>query len=124
MGTMERQDLVEVTLNALTRENKAHLVGNPRILTLSGEKATITVGDRVPYRNIQGVDEAGHVIPGGVEFLDVGVSWSYSLLTEDQMILVEVKPEVSSSSEENITLPDNVIPTLRSKLAWQKPLLA
>ena len=72
-GAMERQDLVEVTLNALTRENKAHLVGNPRILTLSGEKATITVGDRVPYRNIQGVDEAGRIIPGGVEFLDVGV---------------------------------------------------
>ena len=99
-GTMERQDLVEVTLNALTRENKAHLVGNPRILTLSGEKATITVGDRVPYRNIQGVDEAGHVIPGGVEFLDVGVKLEVTpLLTEDQMILVEVKPEVSSSSE-------------------------
>ncbi|HQE25291.1 MAG TPA: AMIN domain-containing protein, partial [Candidatus Atribacteria bacterium] len=87
-GTMERQDLVEVTLNALTRENKAHLVGNPRILTLSGEKATITVGDRVPYRNIQGVDEAGHVIPGGVEFLDVGVKLEVTpLLTEDQMIL-------------------------------------
>ena len=99
-GTMERQGLVEVTLNALTRENKAHLVGNPRILTLSGEKATITVGDRVPYRNIQGVDEAGHVIPGGVEFLDVGVKLEVTpLLTEDQMILVEVKPEVSSSSE-------------------------
>lgn len=99
-GAMERQDLVEVTLNALTRENKAHLVGNPRILTLSGEKATITVGDRVPYRNIQGVDEAGRIIPGGVEFLEVGVKLEVTpLLTEDQMILVEVKPEVSSSSE-------------------------
>jgi len=99
-GAMERQDLVEVTLNALTKENKAHLVGNPRILTLSGEKAVINVGDRVPYRNIQGVDEAGNIIPGGVEFLDVGVKLEVTpLLTEDQMILVEVKPEVSSSSE-------------------------
>ena len=99
-GSMERQDLVEVTLNALTKENKAHLVGNPRILTLSGEKATITVGDRVPYRNIQGVDEEGRVIPGGVEFLEVGVKLDVTpLLTEDQMILVEVKPEVSSFTE-------------------------
>jgi len=99
-GAMERQDLVEVTLNALTKENKAHLVGNPRILTLSGEKATITVGDRVPYRNIQGVDEEGRVIPGGVEFLEVGVKLDVTpLLTEDQMILVEVKPEVSSFTE-------------------------
>jgi type II secretory pathway component GspD/PulD (secretin) len=99
-GAMERRDLVEVTLNALTKENKAHLVGNPRILTLSGEKAVINVGDRVPYRNIQGVDEAGDIIPGEVEFLDVGVKLEVTpLLTEDQMILVEVKPEVSSSSE-------------------------
>ena len=119
-GTMERQDLVEVTLNALTRENKAHLVGNPRILTLSGEKATITVGDRVPYRNIQGVDEAGHVIPGGVEFLDVGVKLEVTpLLTEDQMILVEVKPEVSSSSEREYYLAGQryTDPQVKTRLA-------
>jgi len=104
-GSMERQDLVEVTLNALTRENKAHIVGNPRILTLSGEKATITVGDKVPYRNIQGIDEKGNVIPGGVEFLEVGVKLEVTpVLTEDQMILVEVKPEVSSSSEREYLL--------------------
>lgn len=119
-GTMERQGLVEVTLNALTRENKAHLVGNPRILTLSGEKATITVGDRVPYRNIQGVDEAGHVIPGGVEFLDVGVKLEVTpLLTEDQMILVEVKPEVSSSSEREYYLAGQryTDPQVKTRLA-------
>ncbi|NLY05436.1 MAG: AMIN domain-containing protein [Candidatus Atribacteria bacterium] len=119
-GTMERQDLVEVTLNALTRENKAHLVGNPRILTLSGEKATITVGDRVPYRNIQGVDEAGRIIPGGVEFLEVGVKLEVTpLLTEDQMILVEVKPEVSSSSEREYYLAGQryTDPQVKTRLA-------
>ena len=104
-GSMERQNLVEVTLNALTRENKAHIVGNPRILTLSGEKATINVGDKIPYRNIQSIDEAGNVIPGGVEFLEVGVKLEVTpVLTEDHMILVEVKPEVSSSSEREYLL--------------------
>ncbi len=99
-GTMERHDLVEVTLNALIKENKAHLVGNPRILTLSGEKATINVGDKVTLRTIQGLDAAGNVIPGEFKEEFVGVELEVTpLLTEDQMILVHVKPGVSSFIE-------------------------
>ncbi len=99
-GAMERQDLVEVTLNALIKENKAHIVGNPRILTLSGEKATINVGDEVPFRTIQGIDEKGNIIPGEVKEKFVGVELEVTpILTEDQMILVHVKPGVSSFTE-------------------------
>ncbi|MCX7667934.1 MAG: hypothetical protein N2Z84_03280, partial [Atribacterota bacterium] len=47
-GPMERQELMEVTLKALEKKNLARLVGNPRILTLSGKTATIHVGDSIP----------------------------------------------------------------------------
>ncbi|MDI9594407.1 MAG: secretin N-terminal domain-containing protein, partial [Atribacterota bacterium] len=49
-GTMERQDLVSIRIQALEKKNLGRLVGNPRILTLSGKTAVISVGEKVPYR--------------------------------------------------------------------------
>lgn len=103
-GTMERQDLVEMTIKALEKKNLARLVGNPRILTLSGKTAAIHVGDSIPYRDL-GVDEQGRLIPGEVKFLDVGIALEVTpLLTEEGEVVVQARPEVSTYVEREYVL--------------------
>lgn len=103
-GTMERQDLVEMTIRALEKKNLARLVGNPRILTLSGKTATIHVGDSIPYRNLT-TDSEGRLIPGELRFLDVGITLEVTpVLTQEGMVVVRAKPEVSTYTEREYVL--------------------
>jgi len=103
-GTMERQDLVEMTIKALEKKNLARLVGNPRILTLSGKTATIHVGDSIPYRNLE-TDEEGRLIPGELRFLEVGITLEVTpVLTQEGTVVVHAKPEVSTYTEREYVL--------------------
>lgn len=103
-GTMERRDLVEMTIRALEKKNLARLVGNPRILTLSGKKATIHVGDSIPYRNLE-TDREGRLIPGRLQFLEVGITLEVTpVLTQEGMVVVHAKPEVSTYTEREYAL--------------------
>jgi len=103
-GTMERQDLVEMTIKALEKKNLARLVGNPRILTLSGKTATIHVGDSIPYRNLE-TDKEGRLIPGELRFLEVGITLEVTpVLTQEGTVVVHAKPEVSTYTEREYVL--------------------
>ncbi|MEN3185590.1 MAG: secretin N-terminal domain-containing protein [Atribacterota bacterium] len=103
-GSMERQELMEVTLKALEKRNLARLVGNPRILTLSGKTATIHVGDSIPFRNLR-TDEEGRILPGELQFLDVGITLEVTpILTSEGTVVVHVKPEVSTYTEREYVL--------------------
>lgn len=103
-GTMERQDLVEMTIKALEKKNLARLVGNPRILTLSGKTATIHVGDSIPYRNLE-TDKEGRLIPGELRFLEVGITLEVTpILTQEGTVVVRARPEVSTYTEREYVL--------------------
>lgn len=103
-GSMERQELVEITLKALEKKNLARLVGNPRILTLSGKTATIHVGDSIPFRNLR-TDEEGRILPGELQFLEVGITLEVTpVLTQEGTVVVHAKPEVSTYTEREYVL--------------------
>ena len=103
-GTMERQDLVEITIKALEKKNLARLVGNPRILTLSGKTASIYVGDSIPYRDLE-MDEEGRLLPGKLQFLDIGITLEVTpVLTQEGTVVVHAKPEVSTYIEREYVL--------------------
>ncbi len=101
-GLMERQDTIEMKITALERDNLARLVGNPRILTLSGKPARISVGDEVPYRQPIITDE-GTVYE--LRFIEVGVSLDVTpSLTPEGQILVHAVPNVSTFTEREYVL--------------------
>lgn len=102
-GTMERQDLVSIKIQALEKKNLGRLVGNPRILTLSGKTAVISVGEKVPYRNIVTDSEGNKSYP--IQFLDVGVKMGVTPeLTQDGFIILHVYPKVSTFIEREYVL--------------------
>lgn len=103
-GAMERQDLVDITIKALEKKNLARLVGNPRILTLSGKTATIHVGDSIPFRNLTR-DAEGNILPGELQFLDVGITLEVTpVLTQEGTVVVHARPEVSTYVEREYVL--------------------
>jgi len=102
-GTMERQDLVSIRIQALEKKNLGRLVGNPRILTLSGKTAVISVGEKVPYRNIVMDSEGNKSFP--IQWLDVGVKMGVTPeVTQDGFIILHVFPKVSTFVEREYLL--------------------
>ncbi len=102
-GTMERQDLVSIRIQALEKKNLGRLVGNPRILTLSGKTAVISVGEKVPYRNIVMDSEGNKSFP--IQWLDVGVKMGVTPeVTQDGYIILHVFPKVSTYVEREYVL--------------------
>ena len=86
----EPWDLV-LALRALEDQNDAKLLANPKIATLSGQAASIFVGDRVP---VVLTDEEGR---SSVEFLEAGINLKVTpRISDDQYITIIVKPEVST----------------------------
>ncbi|MEI6156962.1 MAG: hypothetical protein WCP87_01190, partial [Atribacterota bacterium] len=102
-GSMERSDLVSIQIKALEQKGLGRLVGNPRILTLSGKTATINVGDRVPYR--QPVITPDGKVTYELQFMDVGIKLEVTpSITSDGMVIVHAKPNISTFTEREYVL--------------------
>ena len=83
-------DLV-LALRLLEEKGDAKLLANPKITTLSGQTATIFVGDRVP---VVLTDEEGRTT---MEFLESGINLQVTpRISEDEYITILVEPEVST----------------------------
>lgn len=86
----EAWDLI-LALRILEERGDAKLLANPKITTLSGQPATIFVGDRVP------VVLDGENGNRRLEFLESGIHLKVTpRISEDEYITILVEPEVSS----------------------------
>ncbi|NLM41655.1 MAG: type II secretion system protein GspD [Firmicutes bacterium] len=83
-------DLI-LALRILEEKGDAKLLANPKITTLSGQAASIFVGDRVP---VVLTDDEGH---NTLEFLESGINLRVTpRISEDEYITILVEPEVST----------------------------
>ncbi len=81
-------------LQALEEAGKVKILASPKIATLSGEEASIFVGDRVPIVLI--VDDEGRE---DIEFLESGINLKVlPRISDDGYITISVRPEVSTFS--------------------------
>lgn len=100
-------DLV-LALRLLEEKGDAKLLANPKITTLSGQTATIFVGDRVP---VVLTDEEGRTT---MEFLESGINLQVTpRISEDEYITILVEPEVSTF----IWRADTQYPQIRTREA-------
>ncbi len=95
-------------LEALQTTTDFKLLSHPRLKALSGEPAEIRVGERLGF--LTSVTTVGANTPGTttqtVEFLDVGTALRFTaFVTEDGMVELELKPEVSEGAIDAQGLP-------------------
>ena len=83
-------------IEALNEKTDARLLSSPRIVTVNSQKASILVGEKVPYVRRSTETSAGGVLQE-VEFVDVGIKLEVTpqVNLEDNTILIEVHSEVS-----------------------------
>ncbi len=85
----------DVTIDALVQQNKARVLASPSIATISGEEASITIGDRYPYK--ESVATTGATTTASTKFVDVGTLLRVTpMVSPDGWITMKVHPEVSS----------------------------
>lgn len=83
---------LSATLDALETRGNARLLARPTITAISGEKATIFVGDRVPV-----VLKGGEQGTERIEYIEAGIMLEIvARIGSDGLITTHVKPQVSS----------------------------
>ena len=115
-------------LEALQTTTDFKLLSHPRLKALSGEAAEIRVGERLGF--LTSVTTVGANTPGTttqtVQFLDVGTTLRFTaFVTEDGMVELELKPEVSEGAIDAQGLPSKKTSemTTRVKVASGQTLL-
>ncbi len=92
-------DDFHAVISALEGMGKTNTLANPRVAVLDNEEAAIAVATRQPFVSqtvVQGDNTS--TTADNVEFVDVGVTLSVTpSITEDNYILIDVKPEVSTA---------------------------
>jgi len=84
---------ISAALNILEDKGKARVLANPRLTTLNNEKATMLIGDRVPY-TVTTVVEG--VATTEVRYIEAGIRLEVTpRVTEGGYIITRIKPEVS-----------------------------
>jgi type II secretory pathway component GspD/PulD (secretin) len=93
---------VAVFLRVLDEVTDVTVISNPKVLTLNRQAARVLVGTRVGYLNTTTTQTA---TTQTVEFLDTGTQLHIRpFVSSDNLIRLEVKPQVSSASlRESVT---------------------
>lgn len=100
----EVSDKFRGVINALITENKADLLANPRITVINNEKAKIEITEKFPYQQFSGRDQFGNP-QYSTQFLDIGIILSVSPSIKEDIVTLELEPEVSYTQGENAGVP-------------------
>jgi type II secretory pathway component GspD/PulD (secretin) len=101
---------LEAQLDALEETGHARLLARPNITAVSGEKATIFVGDRIPIVLKGGPEERDRI-----EYIEAGIQLEIvARVGDDGLITTHVKPQVSSIVGQTAT---EGLPHIRTRTA-------
>lgn len=90
-----------VVLSALQTFSDTRLVSNPTVVTLDGEKALISIGEKFPIPSYAYNDEQGSFEVQGFDFEDIGINLEVlPYVNNAGFIRLDIKPEVSSRAGE------------------------
>jgi type IV pilus assembly protein PilQ len=95
LGLVKNWGTLDATITAMERDNKAHIISNPKITTVNNRKAKILVGKEVPLIVL---DEAGNAV---TELKKVGITLEVTpYINSENRITMDLHPEVSDLSSE------------------------
>lgn len=112
-GTSISRGSIAVTLNALIRNNRARLLAEPKLSTVSGKTAESFLGGEVPILSASSTGVGTGVVTTNIEFKSVGVKLKITptVSETDDRITTVMESEVSALdtgtaiSVSNVTIP-------------------
>jgi len=110
LGTVRDFGELNMTIQALEKENKANIISNPRIMTMDNREANILVGKKIP---LIVADEAGNAI---TQLTTIGIKLVVTPhINPDGQIMMAVHTEVSDLSSEATVQGGVIITTSESR---------
>ncbi len=95
IGGVQDWGTLQLTLQALEKENKAQIISNPSITTTDNREAEILVGQKIP---LIVADEAGNSV---TQLTTIGIRLIVTPhINSDRQITLDIHPEVSDLSSE------------------------
>ncbi len=99
-------------VNLLQQKRNIEILASPRVLVVSGQRAEIKTVEEIPYQEKTGTSLGGELT--STEFKEVGVSLQVkATLTEDEKILMEIKP--TQSVDTGVSIAD--VPVIDTRQA-------
>jgi general secretion pathway protein D len=99
---------LDFTIRALQEVGKLNVLSRPYILTSNNQKATITVGQEVPFITDTRVTETGQTI-NTIKYQDIGIILSVTpTINPDGLVIMDVKPEISTTTAETVPISEKV----------------
>ena len=84
-------------INILETQGRSNTLARPRLMTLSGEEASLLIGDRIPV-TVQRIEDDKVITT--VEYIEAGINLVFTpWITSDNKINLRVNPQVSSIGE-------------------------
>jgi general secretion pathway protein D len=97
-----------VTLKAIAEAGKLEVLSRPSILARNNQEAIITVGQTVPFIDNVNFLQGGQQV-NTVEYRDIGIILRVTpFITQDGMVEMIVGPEISTITDETVTISDGV----------------
>lgn len=94
---------ISSTIRALQETRNVEILASPRVLVVSGQKAFIKTIEEIPYEEITDTSEGGANALTSTEFKEVGITLDVkATLTDQQKILITIKPEQSVKTGESV----------------------
>ncbi len=98
-------DTVNVLVRALRQQGRLDVLSRPMIQTLDNQRATINVGQQVPFISGAAVITAGVAAQPPIDYKDVGVNLTVTpKINPDGTVLMRVIPVVNSLSDSFLSL--------------------
>ncbi|AZO95681.1 secretin N-terminal domain-containing protein [Halocella sp. SP3-1] len=86
-------------IKMLETNGQTNNLANPRLMTLSGEKAELLIGDKIAIIDDDSDDDDDDDDDDSIEYIEAGINLIFTpWVTKDNKITLEVNPEVSSVS--------------------------
>jgi general secretion pathway protein D len=99
---------LDFTIRALQEIGDLNVLSRPYILTSNNQRATITVGQEVPFVTDTRVTETGQTI-NSISYEDIGIILQVTpTINDESLVIMDVKPEISTMTGETVLVSDNV----------------
>lgn len=89
----------KLILNALDSDDQVNLVASPNVVTMNNTKANINIARRVPVPNYSYNQQTGTFEVSGFNYENIGVILDVTPKAQQNFITLDIKPELSDSSE-------------------------
>jgi len=103
------------SIAASEADGQNFIITEPSLMVLSGQEAEILVGQEIPVKVSESVDDTGSVTDTKIERMSVGVKLTVLPVVEDGVIRLELTQEISSIDENTTDTVDIVTNSERLK---------